>query len=229
MNKRKQLQAENNLLDEKLTKENQILMTDIVCYLRVSNMYDYEVERTRQDLLDMMLDAQSKQEDIKNRIGIDYKEFCNEIIANSPRKTALYMSLEKIDLICMCMIILLVIAIVLNKDILTGSIFTQDFLNFPFKIKASDLIINFLIIVIAFGIVEYICKTSLSKKKKPRLIRSLIIGGLVGGCTFLLIIMLGKFSFTVPFFALLVFLLSLIIIRLIIKYSIAKVEKQSLS
>lgn len=57
-------------------------MTDIVVYLRVSSISDDRLELIRQDLLEMALSAQERNQPLSEVFGEDYKAFCDEIIAN---------------------------------------------------------------------------------------------------------------------------------------------------
>ncbi|GMA64153.1 hypothetical protein NZD89_02225 [Alicyclobacillus fastidiosus] len=82
MTKIKQIQRSNNKLTRNLTPENRKIMTDMVVYLRVSKISDDRLELIRQDLLDMAMAAQERNESLTEVFGGDYKSFCDEIIAN---------------------------------------------------------------------------------------------------------------------------------------------------
>lgn len=82
MNKIKKLQRSYNELGKNLTPENQKVMTDMVVYLRVSRISDDRIELIRQDLLEMALAAQERNEPLSDVFGEDYKFFCDEIIAS---------------------------------------------------------------------------------------------------------------------------------------------------
>jgi len=80
MNKQiRELNRINNNLDGLLYSENNPAMTDIICYLRGANISKYNQEIIRQDLLEMVLSAQERNENIQTVIGTDYKNFCDEI------------------------------------------------------------------------------------------------------------------------------------------------------
>jgi DNA-binding ferritin-like protein (Dps family) len=81
------LRKENNERDKQLTKENGKLMTDMVVYLRGSNLCDYDIEVIRMDLFGMVFEAQLRNEPARQVIGDDYKNFCNEIMANGRQKS----------------------------------------------------------------------------------------------------------------------------------------------
>ncbi|XOQ43919.1 MAG: hypothetical protein ACFWTN_05640 [Clostridium sp.] len=78
MNKQvKQLKRLNNKLEEQLNEKNREAYTDIICYLRVANISEYNQEIIRQDLLEMVLSAQERGENIQTVIGEDYRTFCD--------------------------------------------------------------------------------------------------------------------------------------------------------
>ena len=82
MNKIKEILKSNNELTRNLTPDNFKIMTDLVVYLRVSRISDDRFELIRQDLLDMALNAQERNEPLSDVFGTDYKSFCDEIISN---------------------------------------------------------------------------------------------------------------------------------------------------
>lgn len=226
MNKKtKALNRKNNELDHQISAENNEAMTDLVCYLRGANISEYNQEVVRQDLLSMVLAAQSRGEDIKTVIGEDYQSFCDEVIAALPPRSLFERVLSYIDLLCLCVAILSVINIVLSKDTFTliGHVFTGKSLNFQLSISFSTLIFYVLIIGAAIAIVQVICKTSLKKKKtspqsKPK---RFLIGGAIGAGVmgmFLTIAWLGRETLlTVNIFAACIFTLVIYLIHLLLR------------
>ena len=55
--KSKALLKQNNQREKELTKENNQVLTDMVVYLRGSDLSDYNQELVREDLIEMVLDA----------------------------------------------------------------------------------------------------------------------------------------------------------------------------
>ena len=55
--KSKALLKQNNQREKELTKENNQVLTDMVVYLRESDLSDYNQELVRADLIEMVLDA----------------------------------------------------------------------------------------------------------------------------------------------------------------------------
>jgi len=80
------LRKENNESDKLLTKENNLIMTDMVVYLRNSNLCDYDIEVIRRELFGMIYEAQLKNEPAGQVIGDDYKGFCEELMRNGRQK-----------------------------------------------------------------------------------------------------------------------------------------------
>ena len=89
MNKKtKALLNENNAYDEKYLSEScRNVMTDIVCYLRGSNLSEYHQETVRRDIHYMLVDGESRGETPEVIIGGDYQQFCDEIIRSFPEPT----------------------------------------------------------------------------------------------------------------------------------------------
>jgi len=82
MSKQLDLKTNNNKLDKLLNVENRTALMEMVVYLRAANISDYQVELVRQDLLDMALRSQSRNEPLSGVIGSSYQSFCDEIIRN---------------------------------------------------------------------------------------------------------------------------------------------------
>ena len=55
--KSRALLKQNNQREKELTKENNQVLTDMVVYLRGSDLSDYNQELVREDLIEMVLDA----------------------------------------------------------------------------------------------------------------------------------------------------------------------------
>ncbi|MCO5384199.1 MAG: hypothetical protein NHB15_20780 [Methanosarcina barkeri] len=166
--KTKTLNQENNELDKWLTKENNVVMIDMICYLRVANISEYNQEVVRQDLLQMVLSAQERGEDIKTLIGGDYKSFCDEVIAALPQKSQKERVLDFIDTFLLSTSILGAIHIVISKETiaLIHNAVTGQQLNFQMPISLGNLLSYAIILVTAFLIVHVIGRNSLKPEKK---------------------------------------------------------------
>lgn len=213
------LNQENNELDKRLTKENNVVMTDMICYLRVANISEYDQEIVRQDLLQMVLSAQERGEDMKTLIGEDYKSFCDEVIASLPQKSRKERVLDLIDIFLLSTSILGAIHIVISKETinLIHNAVTGQQLNFQMPISLGNLLSYAIILATAFLIVHIIGRNSLKPEKKHNQSKpkKFIIGGAIGGgvmTVFLIIAWVGRQTlFTVNIFDACIFILGLYI------------------
>lgn len=83
------LRKENNERDQQLSEENNLIMTNMVVYLRSSDLCDYDIEVIRRELFGMIYEAQLREESARQIIGDNYKEFCEELM-KSGRQKSLY-------------------------------------------------------------------------------------------------------------------------------------------
>lgn len=166
--KAKKLNIRNNELDKQVNAASQEAFTNVICYLRGANISEYHQELVRQDLLEMVLSAQQRGEDIQSVIGNDYKAFCDEVIASLPPNTVKQKIVEGIDIFCWCFSILGAINLVISKEtiVLIRNMFTGQELNFHISISLGMILSTIAIMVAAVAIVQYIVKNSLEKEKK---------------------------------------------------------------
>lgn len=157
----------NNELEVQLSKENDVVFTNMICYLRVADLSEYDQELVRHDLLEMILSAQKRGETIQDIIGQDYKSFCDDIIANLPSQSTKEKNISMLSTIFLCLAILIVIRVVISQDffVLIRDVFTGGTLNFQIAVSAGDLITGALIIIAAFATVRLIGKTSFQSLK----------------------------------------------------------------
>lgn len=168
--KTRMLQKENNRLDEQILEENQEKFTDMICYLRGSDLTDYDVESVRHDLTEMVLAAQQRGEGIDAVIGEDYKEFCDSVIETLPKKTPKQKLVEKLDMICLCLSILFAINILLSRDtieMIKNAIIGGQ-VNLNIAISKWTALSFIVIIFLAYLIVNTIVKNALEEKNVQR-------------------------------------------------------------
>jgi len=79
----------------------------MICYLRSSNISNYDLEIVRQDLLEMVLSAQKRGENIQSVISGEYKSFCDDIITNLPSKTIKQKIIDYCNIVCCGLSVLL--------------------------------------------------------------------------------------------------------------------------
>ena len=78
------LLKENNEQEKRLNAENHRVLTDIVVYLRASNISPWRQELVRRDIRQMLADGEARGEDAAAVIGNDYKAFCDSVLAEIP-------------------------------------------------------------------------------------------------------------------------------------------------
>ena len=87
MTRTKQLLRENNAFERALTPEFNQVLTDMVVYLRSAPVSEYNQELVRRDIGRMFLDAQRRGDSPADVIGEDYRQFCDQVLAEVPRLT----------------------------------------------------------------------------------------------------------------------------------------------
>lgn len=81
MNKTKSLIKQLNLAAKNLSVENQKIFTDIIVYVRTSNIKSMDAEEFLQQLLDSFLNAEQKGVAIETVLGTtDVKHYCDEVV-----------------------------------------------------------------------------------------------------------------------------------------------------
>ena len=172
MNKKeKTILNKNNKREELINEENDKVLTDMICYLRVSGISKYNQELVRADLIEMILDAQERGENIQQVMGKDYKQICDNIIAEFPQETKAKKAIEYIRIALICVVIFGLYSIIFQ---VIDSIANNK--AFIYNLQVSFLIEAITIIVASNFIVKYICKNPpptksiKSQKKKSFLV-----------------------------------------------------------
>lgn len=166
MNKRtKELNRENNRLDARIFPENEEIYTDMICYLRSANLSDYEIEVVRQDIIDMILSAQSRGESLDTLFGGDYQQFCDEILANLPPKTKKQKAIGTADLICWLLSILFSINILVSADTIgiVVALWEGNPVNWRISVNIGMALTMGLTMLLAYVIVDQVTKHAFRK------------------------------------------------------------------
>lgn len=204
MDKRtEELNRLNNELDKRVKEQNQEIFTDMVCYIRGADISEYDQEIVRQDLLEMILSAQERGEDIASVIGGDYKEFCDDVIASLTPKTTTQKIIDFFDIICWSISVLMVINIVISRETidLIENIITGQPLNFDISVSVGELISGVVIIAVAVIVVECITRNPFKKKHGTRSNLKAFLAGVTAVAVFAVIAWLGRnVLFTVNIF-----------------------------
>ena len=179
----KQLLEENNRRGEQLTPENQKILVDIVAYLRGSSASTYQQELVHRDILDMLQEGEARGQTAPQVIGEDYQTFCDEILAELPRRSARERTIYGLSVVSLSAAVLVVIW--LGFSLFTAVIQGPFTLWLP--VKLGQLLGGTLIIAFSYGLVEYVCRTSFEDRSPTKV---QVFGIFVGMVLFFLICML---------------------------------------
>ena len=161
----KQLLEENNQREKELSPDNQKVLTDIVAYLRGSSTPILQQEQVRRDITEMLLEGEVRGQSAQTIIGTDYQAFCDEILAELPRRSARQRTIYGLSVVSLSAAVLVVIW--LGFSLFTAVIQGPFTLWLP--VKLGQLLGGVLIIAFAYGMVEYICRTSFEDRNPTRL------------------------------------------------------------
>ena len=158
----KQLLKKNNENEKNILEENDEIYTNMIVYLRGANISEYNQEKVREDLIAMILDGQERGDDIQKVIGENYKEICDEIIAEIPKKTV------KENVMYALMLTLDIVWIVGIISVIKTLIFmlAQNSKDMTFVFSLGDLISWGMIVFVAYLVVYYICSTTFREKER---------------------------------------------------------------
>lgn len=157
----------NSALERQLSKGNDEVFTDMICYLRSAPISEYDQELVRHDLLEMILSAQKRGQTIHEVTGQDYQTFCDDIIASLPVQSAKEKTSKLLPTTFLCLSILILIRLLTSQEffLLVRDIFTGGTLNFQVAVSLGDLITSTVIIIASFATVHFIGKTSFQSIK----------------------------------------------------------------
>ena len=158
----KELLKKNNENEKNILEENDEIYTNMIVYLRGANISEYNQEKVREDLIAMILDGQERGDDIQKVIGENYKEICDEIIAEIPKKTV------KENVMYALMLTLDIVWIVGIISVIKTLIFmlAQNSKDMTFVFSLGDLISWGMIVFVAYLVVYYICSTTFREKER---------------------------------------------------------------
>ncbi|MBC3887526.1 hypothetical protein GH810_04310 [Acetobacterium paludosum] len=187
--KTKKLLHENNEFEKNLNDMNKKSLTDIVVYLRGCNISEYHQEEVRKDIMQMVADGEARNENMKSVIGDDFKQFCDEIVnafpPRSKKEKILVAFSEAFSLSSLMLGIWLAGGIL--EAVLKKTTFSALFLTL------GDVINGLLIVTIAIGIVNFVCKTSFKPVKKSNRIKSFLVTWVVLFLIFASIFLISHF------------------------------------
>ncbi|MDF3002400.1 MAG: hypothetical protein K0Q48_2519 [Bacillota bacterium] len=173
MNQLKKLRKENNKQDKLLSNESNTIMVDMVCYLRASNLCEYDIEVIRKELTGMALESQLRNQQFSEVIGEDYKAFCDELIKNGSSKTRYEKGLEISYVLVHGIMVLYLVEIVCSSAIV--NIIQSG--QFSMQITAGFVLSTLIALGMGFGIYYYMTKNSFELTKKNRKLQFVLIIG----------------------------------------------------
>lgn len=170
-----QLNQRNNELDQQLSEENKAIVIDMIAYLRMAPISDFQVEEIRQDILDMALSAQERKEPLSNVFGMNRKVFCDDIISNIEHQKKSSLILQWLVTGCGVFAVFGVIDIVFSGYLFRvfQNIWNHTKIDLSYPITLSFLINSVIIAGLSFSIVYFICKHSFGTKKLTKKFDSL--------------------------------------------------------
>ena len=68
-----------------LNEYDKSVLTDIVVYIRMSGISPYDQEKVRRDVREMIAEGERRGKTAREIIGEDYRQFCDDVIAEIPR------------------------------------------------------------------------------------------------------------------------------------------------
>lgn len=173
MNLLKKLRKENNMQDKLLSKESNAIITDMVCYLRSSDLCGYDIEVIRKELTGMALETQLRNEKFNDIIAEDYKALCDELMKNGSKKTRYEKVLEIVYILVYGIFVLYLAEIVFSSTII--NIFKSG--QFSMQITLGFVISTLIAVGMGFGVYYFITKNSFELSKKKRKTQVLFIIG----------------------------------------------------
>ena len=158
----KELLKKNNENEKNILEENDEIYTNMIVYLRVANISEYNQEKVREDLIAMILDGQERGDDIQKVIGENYKEICDEIIAEIPKKTVkenvMYALMLTLDIVWIVGVISVIKTLII--------MLAKNSKDMTFVFSLGDLISWGMIVFVAYLVVYYICSTTFREKER---------------------------------------------------------------
>ena len=171
----KTLLKENNKMQEQMSKISNFIYTDMVVYLRGSDLTEYNQELVRRDIIQMIIDGEKRGDDISKTLGGNYKEICDEIISVFPARTIKEKTLSFIHLTLLCVWVLGFVYTF--KTFLYNILLKREIFNFT--LSFGDMINMVLIVFLANIIINIICKNAFKTPMIKNKILSFLISWVV--------------------------------------------------
>lgn len=165
----KEVLKKNNKREKVINKENMKIYTDMIVYMRGSDISEYDQELVRADLIELIIDGQERNDDIKKIMGGNYKEICDEIISAFPKKSTKQKFMDTLEISFNPLVVLVFISIIQNIIIN----FAKNNKIYIYELTLGKFLSIILYTSISVIIVKFICKNSFNEKKKNNIIEFL--------------------------------------------------------
>ena len=162
----KQLLEENNRRGEQLTPENQKILVDIVAYLRGSSASTYQQELVHRDILDMLQEGEARGQTAPQVIGEDYQTFCDEILAELPKRSMKQRIVYALSTVSLSAAVLLSIRLVF---FLVEAPFQNRAFTPWFPMTLGQFWGGIMLNTYSYSLVEHICRNSFEDRNPSRL------------------------------------------------------------
>ena len=176
MTRTKQLMRENNAFERALSPEFNQVLTDMVVYLRSAPVSEYNQELVRRDIGRMFLDAQRRGDSPADVIGEDYRQFCDQVLAEVPRLTVRERVLDSLSTSLVCLgawgVIWLVNRGVRGMFLSDGAI-TGGWPDIP--VTVGDLLATVLILAAAGYLFYSVSRSAFSASSTSLLIKTFLL------------------------------------------------------
>lgn len=169
------LRNENNKFEEKLSKETNDVLTDIVVYIRSTSISEYDQERVRRDIDEMLFEGERRGMSAAEIIGDDYKAFCDAVMCEVPKLSKAQRVMTAVQEVLAGVIVLLAIWTVFSPII--QLIKKEPWYLLPLRL--SDLITATVIVAAAVLTVVYITKNVFTPKPAA-LIAGFVLAAAIG-------------------------------------------------
>ncbi|WP_194189743.1 hypothetical protein [Clostridium chrysemydis] len=145
----------NNI--KKIDGKYDSLITDIVCYIRLE-LVENDAEEAIDDILDMLLSAQVRGEDLYEFVGNDFKKFCDNIIDSYRQnsKTYKYKLIFENAITVLKLLPFFISLSCLTELFSLKSISLNTLLNANFNLRVS-VIITSICLIVSINIILNLC------------------------------------------------------------------------
>lgn len=148
-----------------MSKESNEVYTDMILYLRLSDLTLFQQETARSDLIQLILDGEQHGKNIHEILGGDYKNVVDEIINSFPPRSTKDKLLDFLSIGTLSFSIVLLIFVL--SQFLNSLLFNNKVELWTFDFLSSYLVILPLSLLAAFFAVKNISKITQVKTDQP--------------------------------------------------------------